>query len=128
MATNKKPGKWKKRTLAVRAEYGRVFSQGDYQPLAVLGEHAGHVLAFMRSTSTQRAIVIVPRQASRLLVHAHLPWVQASVWGNTRVKLPFAAPGRKLKGLFSICAVAPHSELMIGAALGDFPVNLFIQT
>ncbi|WP_248797827.1 malto-oligosyltrehalose synthase [Pseudomonas sp. MWU13-2105] len=116
------------RTLAVRAEHGRVFGRGDYQPLEVLGEQAGHVLAFMRSSSTQRAIVIVPRQAARLLADTRLPRVQALVWGDTRVKLPFAAPGRKLKGLFSMCAVTPHSELMVGAALGDFPVNLFIQT
>ncbi|WP_191487012.1 malto-oligosyltrehalose synthase [Pseudomonas sp. FEN] len=116
------------RTLAVRAEHGRVFSRGDYQPLEVLGEQAEHVLAFMRSASTQRVIVIVPRQAARLLAHAHLPRVQAPVWGDTRVKLPFAAPDCKLKGLFSMCAVTPHSELMVGAALGDFPVNLFTQT
>src|SRR5450830_229965 len=116
------------RTLAVRAEYGRVFSRGDYQPLDVLGEQAEHVLAFMRGTPTQRAIVIVPRLAAGLLASDQLPWVPAPVWGDTRVKLPFAAPGSKLKGLFSMCAVTNHSELMVGEALGDFPVNLFTQT
>ncbi|WP_248804794.1 malto-oligosyltrehalose synthase [Pseudomonas sp. MWU13-2100] len=115
------------RTLAVRATHGMLFSRGDYQPLEVLGAQSGQVLAFMRSTSTQRVIVIVPRQVARLLANAQLPWVQAPVWGDTRVKLPFAVPGRKLKGLFSMCAVTPHDELMVGAALGDFPVNLFTQ-
>ncbi|MDR3455475.1 MAG: malto-oligosyltrehalose synthase [Rhodoferax sp.] len=113
--------------LAVRATHGMVFSRGDYQPLEVLGAQSGQVLAFMRSTSTQRVIVIVPWQVAGLLANAQLPWVQAPVWGDTRVKLPFAAPGRKLKGLFSMCVVTPHDELMVGAALGDFPVNLFTQ-
>jgi len=115
------------RTLAVRAKCGRVFSRGDYQPLEVLGEQAEHVLAFMRSTPTQRAIVIVPRLAAGLLASDQLPWVPAPVWGDTRVKLPFAAPDCKLKGLFSMCTVTTHSELMVGEALGDFPVNLFTQ-
>jgi (1->4)-alpha-D-glucan 1-alpha-D-glucosylmutase len=41
--------------------------------------------------------------------------------------LPFTIADENLKGLFSSVAVTKHRELMISAALGDFPVNLFIQ-
>ena len=56
------------------------------------------------------------------------PLVPALQWGDTRVTLPFTPRGGKLKGLFSTVQVTHHTELLISAALGDFPVNLFIQT
>ncbi|MGY2167294.1 malto-oligosyltrehalose synthase [Pseudomonas gingeri] len=115
------------RTLALRARHASLFSRGDYQPLEVSGEHAGKVLAFSRATATQTAIVIVPRLALSLLATDDPPWVAAPVWGDTRVRLPFTAPTGKLKGLFSTSAVTTQGELRVGDALGDFPVNLFIQ-
>ncbi|WLG98000.1 malto-oligosyltrehalose synthase [Pseudomonas sp. FP198] len=116
------------RTLALRAEYPQLFRQGSYQPLPVLGEHAGRVLAFMREYQQQRAIVVVPVHAARLLENGALPHVAASDWGDTRVSLPFAAEDGKLKGLFASAAVTPQRELMVSAALGDFPVNVFIES
>ena len=53
--------------------------------------------------------------------------MDALQWGDTRVKLPFAASDENLKGLFSSVAVTQHRELNISAALGVVPVNLFIQ-
>ncbi|MDR6959935.1 (1-_4)-alpha-D-glucan 1-alpha-D-glucosylmutase [Pseudomonas brassicacearum] len=114
------------RTLAVRAEYPQLFRQGSYQPLQVVGEHAQRVMAFMREHEQQRAIVVVPIHAARLLENSAVPQVAASDWGDTRVALPFAED-EKLKGLFSSAAVTPQRELMLSAALGDFPVNVFIQ-
>jgi (1->4)-alpha-D-glucan 1-alpha-D-glucosylmutase len=116
------------RTLALRAEYPQLFHQGSYQPLPVLGEHAGRVLAFMREYQQQRAIVVVPVHAASLLENGALPHVAASDWGDTRVSLPFAAEDGKLKGLFASAAVTPQRELMVSAALGDFPVNVFIES
>ncbi|WP_397458943.1 malto-oligosyltrehalose synthase [Pseudomonas asplenii] len=115
------------RTLAVRAQHTELFRRGDYQPLQVCGEHAANVLAFSRRNATQQAIVVIPRLAQGLLGENGRPWVAPDVWGDTRIKLPLDTPLGKLKGLFYAGAVTPHEELMVGDALGDFPVNLFIQ-
>ncbi|VVN89853.1 malto-oligosyltrehalose synthase [Pseudomonas fluorescens] len=116
------------RVLARRAEHPELFRRGRYQALEVLGSQAERVLAFSREIEGQRAVVIVPRLVSGLLKTGAQPLVSALEWGDTRVQLPFTASGQNLKGLFSACAVTHHKELLISAALGEFPVNLFIQT
>jgi len=85
------------------------------------------VLAFVREHDGIRAVVIVPIRCAPLLENSAEPQIDAPLWGDTRVNLPFAEPEENLKGLFSSVAVTKHRELMISAALGDFPVNLIIQ-
>ncbi|MBK5354256.1 malto-oligosyltrehalose synthase [Pseudomonas sp. TH41] len=115
-------------TLNLRAEHAELFRRGTYQALDIVGSEAHRVLGFVREQAGERAIVIVPIRCADLLENGAGPHVGAPLWGDTRVKLPFAAPDENLKGLFSSVAVTKHRELMISAALGDFPVNLFIQT
>ncbi|WP_338580726.1 malto-oligosyltrehalose synthase [Pseudomonas sp. MAG733B] len=114
--------------LNLRAEHAELFRRGTYQPLEVLGSEAGRVLGFVREREGKRVIVIVPIRCAELLKNSAAPHVNAPLWGDTRVKLPFTEPEENLKGLFSSVAVTQHKELMISAALGDFPVNLIIQT
>jgi (1->4)-alpha-D-glucan 1-alpha-D-glucosylmutase len=113
--------------LNLRAEHADLFSRGSYQALEVLGSQAHRVLAFARSLEGKRAIVIVPIRCADLLKNSAEPRMDALQWGDTRVKLPFAASDENLKGLFSSVAVTKHRELNIGAALEVVPVNLFIQ-
>jgi len=113
--------------LNLRAEHTELFSRGAYQALEVVGSQAHRVLAFARSLEGKRAIVIVPIRCADLLRNSAEPRIDALQWGNTRIKLPFAASGENLKGLFSSVAVTQHRELNISAALGVVPVNLFIQ-
>jgi (1->4)-alpha-D-glucan 1-alpha-D-glucosylmutase len=115
-------------TLNLRAEHAELFQRGSYQALEVVGSQAHRVLAFAREHEGKRAIVIVPIRCAALLENSAEPHVEALRWGDTRVKLPFATSDENLKGLFSSTAVTHHKELNISAALGDFPVNLFIQT
>lgn len=116
------------RTLNRRAEHLDLFRHGTYQALDVIGSQAHRVLGFFREWEGQRAIVIVPIRCAPLLENSAEPQVNAPLWGDTRINLPFTAAEENLKGLFSSVAVTKHKELMISAALGDFPVNLFIQT
>ena len=116
------------RTLGLRAEHAELFRRGTYQALEVLGSQAHRVLGFVREREGKRAIVIVPIRCAELLENSAEPQVHASLWGDTRVRLPFTVPDEHLKGLFSDVAVTQHRELLISAALGDFPVNLIIQT
>ncbi|MCK8682822.1 malto-oligosyltrehalose synthase [Pseudomonas umsongensis] len=115
------------RTLTTRAEHAELFRRGTYQPLEVIGSQANRVLGFVREWEGTRAIVIVPIRCSALLENSAVPHVDAPQWGDTRISLPFTIADENLKGLFSSVAVTKHRELMISAALGDFPVNLFIQ-
>ncbi|HEF4759997.1 TPA: malto-oligosyltrehalose synthase [Pseudomonas putida] len=116
------------RTLNLRAEYPALFRQGMYHPLDVVGSQAHRVLGFVREHEGKRAVVIVPLRCALLLENSAVPLVGAPQWGDTRIRLPFAAAEENLEGLFSSTAVTKHKELLISAALGDFPVNLFIQT
>ncbi|MFM9380721.1 malto-oligosyltrehalose synthase [Pseudomonas sp. UV AK001] len=113
--------------LNLRAEHTELFRRGSYQALEVLGSQAHNVLAFAREHGGKRAIVIVPIRCAPLLENGAVPQVDALRWGDTRVELPFAASDENLKGLFSSTAVTKNRELEVSAALGDFPVNLFIQ-
>ncbi|MFI8221566.1 malto-oligosyltrehalose synthase [Pseudomonas sp. NPDC085632] len=113
--------------LTLRIEHAELFRRGSYQALEVLGSQAHNVLAFAREHEEQQAIVIVPIRCATLLENSAVPQVDALRWGDTRVVLPFAASDTNLKGLFSSTAVTKNRELNISDALGDVPVNLFIQ-
>jgi (1->4)-alpha-D-glucan 1-alpha-D-glucosylmutase len=116
------------RTLGLRAKHAELFRRGTYQALEVLGSEAHRVLGFVREREGERAIVIVPIRCAELLENSAAPQVHAPLWGDTRVKLPFTVADEHLKGLFTGITVTKHRELLISAALGDFPVNLIIQT
>ncbi|GGK34259.1 (1-_4)-alpha-D-glucan 1-alpha-D-glucosylmutase [Pseudomonas koreensis] len=113
--------------LNLRAEHAELFRRGSYQALEVLGSQAHNVLAFAREHEGTYAIVIVPVRCATLLENCAIPQVDALRWGDTRVVLPFAASDTNLKGLFHSSAVTKNRELNVSAALGDIPVNLFIQ-
>jgi len=113
--------------LALRKAHPEVFRSGSYTPLEVVGQHAERVLAFSREHQGKRVLVVVPRWPHSLLENGVYPQINAQVWGDTRVKLPFAATTQNWKGLFHTGAVTPNKELLISAALGDFPVNVFIN-
>ncbi|WP_404483021.1 malto-oligosyltrehalose synthase [Pseudomonas sp. HT11] len=113
--------------LALRKANPEIFHSGRYTPLEVTGTHAEHVVAFCREHQGKCLLVVVPRWPHRLLENGERPHINAQVWGDTRVKLPFAATTQNWKGLFHTGAVTPNKELLISAALGDFPVNVFIN-
>ncbi|MEX5595250.1 malto-oligosyltrehalose synthase [Pseudomonas orientalis] len=113
--------------LALRKANVELFSDGAYTALEVVGPQADHVVAFCRELQGKHVLVVVPRWPRHLLENALQPLIPARIWGDTRVKLPFAATTQNWKGLFQTSAVTPDKELLISAALGDFPVNVFIN-
>lgn len=113
--------------LGLRNAHPDLFRNGAYTPLEVVGKHAERVVAFGREHQGKHLLVVVPRWPYHLLENGVHPQINAQVWGDTRVKLPFAAPTRNWKGLFHTGAVTPDKELLISTALGDFPVNVFIN-
>ncbi|MBC3205557.1 malto-oligosyltrehalose synthase [Pseudomonas sp. SWRI111] len=113
--------------LNLRAEHAGLFRHGSYQALEVLGEQAHNVLAFAREHEGAQAIVIVPVRGATLLGNSAVPRIDALRWGDTHVVLPFDACGTNLKGLFASGAVTKNRALNVADALGEVPVNLFIQ-
>ncbi|MBT9300550.1 malto-oligosyltrehalose synthase [Pseudomonas sp. TAE6080] len=114
--------------LNLRKAHPLLFARGRYEPLEVLGRHAQRVVAFSREYQGQWLLVVVPRWAHALLESSAKPRVDAQVWGDTRVTLPFDATLQNWKGLLQTGAVTPNKELMVSAALGDVPVNVFIHS
>ena len=113
--------------LGLRKASPKLFRDGSYLALEVVGKHAERVVAFYREHHGQQLLVVVPRWPYQLLENGMFPLVNAQVWGDTRVKLPFAATTQNWKGLFQTGAVTPDKELLISTALGDLPVNVFIN-
>ncbi|NNA48906.1 malto-oligosyltrehalose synthase [Pseudomonas lactis] len=113
--------------LGLRKACPELLRHGSYTPLEVLGQHAERVVAFYREHQGRQLLVVVPRWSYPLLENGMFPQINAQVWGDTRVKLPFAAPAQNWKGLFQTGVVTPNKELLISAALGDLPVNVFIN-
>jgi len=114
--------------LGLRSAQPELFRHGSYTPLEVLGQHADRVVAFSREHQGKQLVVVVPRWSHALLENGVKPLIPAQVWGDTRVKLPFAASTQNWKGLFQTGAVTPNKELLISTALGEFPVNVFINS
>ncbi|ROM54513.1 malto-oligosyltrehalose synthase [Pseudomonas rhodesiae] len=114
--------------LGLRSAQPELFRHGSYAPLEVLGQHADRVVAFSREHQGKQLVVVVPRWSHALLENGVQPRIPAQVWGDTRVKLPFAASTQNWKGLFQTGAVTPDKELLISTALGEFPVNVFINS
>jgi (1->4)-alpha-D-glucan 1-alpha-D-glucosylmutase len=74
------------RTLAVRKKCPILFTEGQYLPLEVTGEHAGRIVAFARRARGSIAITVVPRTASRLLQAGAIRFEPAK-WGDTAIAL-----------------------------------------
>jgi (1->4)-alpha-D-glucan 1-alpha-D-glucosylmutase len=92
-----------------------------YTPLEVVGQHAERVVAFCREYQG-RALVVVPRWPYPLLENGVHPQINAQVWGDTRVVLPFAAPD-KTEGTFSQQRSHKKQGAVDQRRAGDFPVN-----
>lgn len=111
------------RALALRAALPAVFESGDYQPLAVTGSGAQHVLAFARVHGANAIIVIVPLHASALLGHAPAPTFADGAWRDTTVCLPSTLSHLPLHNAFD--GQTLHSpRLALGQVLAHLPVAL----
>jgi (1->4)-alpha-D-glucan 1-alpha-D-glucosylmutase len=98
------------RTLKLRRAQPRLFTEGQYLPLKVEGEHADNLIAFARELDGTWLIVIASRLASALLGDSTTPRIPADRWGDTHVRLPDALSGHALERLFDGMTVTPKQE------------------
>ncbi|XIA64818.1 malto-oligosyltrehalose synthase [Bradyrhizobium sp. TZ2] len=52
---------WTRQLLMLRTELADVFTDGDYEPIEVTGQHRDHFIAFARRRGRDAAVVVVPR-------------------------------------------------------------------
>ena len=113
------------RALALRKAHPKLFMHGDYQALAVEGEQAERVIAFVRHHQGKYLLVVAPRLTLGLLAGHPTPYVLPEQWGDTRLLLPEALAEGCFASVFSRHALRPAQGcLAVGAVLADFPVNL----
>ena len=74
--------------LEVRRRAPRLFSEGDYLPIAAQGALADHIVAFARILGDSSAITIVCRLAAALLDPIGGLSIPASAWNDTRLLVP----------------------------------------
>jgi (1->4)-alpha-D-glucan 1-alpha-D-glucosylmutase len=112
------------RTLCLRQQQADLFQKGEYLPLAVEGEKADHVVAFVRKSGSASVLVVVPRLVAGLLQDLDVVPIGPRIWGDTHVLLPsspekywnaFTGESTSLK---SNCG----ARLPVSWILKDFPV------
>jgi (1->4)-alpha-D-glucan 1-alpha-D-glucosylmutase len=111
------------RSLQLRREQPGLFRDGDYQPLAVSGRHAGHLCAFARRHGDRMAVTVVPRLVFRL-TGGDAPLGDA-VWEDTRIEVPAGDWTNWLTGeSLQAEPVGTAWQLPAGRVLCQFPVAL----
>lgn len=119
--------------LRARRRYETLFRDGSYQPLAVSGQHAEHLVAFARQRQGGLAVILAPRLYAQLLGdHRRLP-LGAEVWGDTRIDLSPVPEAARFDNPLTGATLAVEEEegrryIRAREALSDFPVALLIGT
>lgn len=114
------------RLLQLRKQLPLLFEQGEYLALTVEGAKAEHVIAFARRYQTSVTIVVVGRWFTALTdAEKPLP-INADVWADTIISVPFLATGEIFTDIFTKAAINAHSGpngvlLKVGELLSVFP-------
>lgn len=117
------------KALTFRKDHRRLFEQGEYIPLEVIGGREGHICSFVRRNGSDRVVVAVPRFPARLLGDPGNPLCGDAAWEDTAVVIPWAEKGARYlniftgeeaeTGAFRGATVLPARDLF-----SDFPVAL----
>ena len=119
------------RALHARRDNPGLFTAGEYLPVDVVGPRRDHVCAFVRRQNGALAVAATPRLMTRLVPEVGGLPVGAAVWEDTRLLLPGAEPGRRLRNVFTGEEVVPaeyEGQAAVAAAevFANFPVVLLL--
>jgi (1->4)-alpha-D-glucan 1-alpha-D-glucosylmutase len=119
------------RALHARRDNPGLFTAGEYLPVDVVGPRRDHVCAFVRRQNGALAVAAAPRLMTRLVPEVGGLPVGAAVWEDTRLLLPGAEPGRRLRNVFTGEEVVPaeyEGQAAVAAAevFANFPVVLLL--
>jgi len=108
--------------LALRRSRPTLFAVGSYQPLAVTGRCAEHVIAFARRRGADVAITVVPRIASDLIVQREIDF-RPDAWGDTVLSLD---SDHAVKSMFDE-QVFDHPRVTVAQLFARLPFALLVQ-
>ena len=109
-----------RKLLRFRQEAPTLFSQGSYEPLAVEGRRAGHVLAFLRRHGDKAMLVVAARCCAGGMQGDTLVPDQAW-WGDTRIDIK----GLRLAGAVLGPELTETDRLALDVALPVVPVGVW---
>lgn len=112
-----------RRCLALRAELPDLFTSGEYEPVAVTGAKADHVVAFVRRGHDRLAVAIAPRLPFALL-DAGGGLVGDAAWGDTALSLPAPPNGGRFTDILSGETFEGGQTVPLAQLLRDLPVAL----
>ena len=108
------------RLLRLRRRLPALLRDGDYQPLAVRGARARHLIAYRRRLGDRELVMLVPRLPAGLCAGRPGPPLGAEVWHDTHIEL--GGPAKGYRDLLSGLTVGADGALAVGAVLTHFPV------
>lgn len=117
--------------LQYRAAHRKLFQQGNYIPLDVVGTYAEHIVAFARQWEDRVIIVVVPRLLYGLgLRKTGLPCGKR-VWKDTAVVVPDSLYGKGFENLFTRERVVrtgkKQAELEVADVLDVLPFGMLVR-
>ena len=80
------------RTLALRRRHEQLFTSGTYEPVAVEGHMARHVIAYARRHRETTIMTVVPRLPSVLLAMSGALALNSRAWRDTMLRWPGQGP------------------------------------
>lgn len=96
--------------LAARRSTPQLFGEGSYEPLAVRGPAARHVVAFARRTRRETMIVAVGRWFARLAPRADELCPAPEAWAGTSIVLPARLPPTMFRNVLSGLVMPPPTR------------------
>ncbi len=112
------------RLLALRNRLPLLFSAGAYQPLAVSGSAAEHIIAFRRDSGDETMVVVVTRLLAEL-VRGDLGvfWPGGSDFADTRIAIDGSWIDHFTGARITSAAIGSETEaILASAALARLPV------
>lgn len=110
------------RLLGLRARRERLFRDGGYRPLALVGPLRGHAIAFTRESGDERVLVVATLRASHLLDAAGPPRVAPARWEDTRLAPPPGTDAGWVDVLTGRRRAAADGGLALAELLEELPV------
>lgn len=103
--------------LGERALRPRLFSEGSYEPLAVEGPDADHVVAFARRLGDDAAIIVAFRQAAAALEETDRLRLVEKVLHKNAMTLPSALRGKIMTDRLSGRSLTLEAKTLLGDVL-----------
>lgn len=116
------------RLLGPRRERAALFRDGSYEPLAAVGERADHLVAFLRRSADDAALVLAGRLFVSLL-GPDAPAYDGRAWGNTTLvpHVGLAGQWRDVLSGRTLRMAAAGSGVHVGELLASLPSAVFAR-